>query len=327
MVWIRLCFEIQQKFMINKESLIAVTSRTFCRSIELKKNIEKHFKNVKFNDEGIHFDENSLIKFLSGCDAAIISGEKINKKVAHELSNVKVISKFGVGIDNIDIDALEERKIKFYFQPGLNANSVAELTLSYIILLLREANKLNRELLSGSWGKVSSLSRELSESSIGIVGFGQIGRRLEKLLDPHDCQIFVFDPFAKDQYSKRTKTQFLDKIEKLLKKSDVVTLHLPLNDETREIINEEKLKLMKKGSILLNLSRGGLVSEDALYRELIQGKIYAAALDVHNDEPKVNENLLGLNNVFLTPHIAGTSNKSTLDLGNSAIQGLLKYIK
>ena len=313
--------------MLNKNSKIGVTSRTFCRSRAMRQELEKSFYEIKYNDKGSHFDEDSLIEFLNECDGAIISGEPLTKKVLRSLPNLKVISKFGVGVDNIDFDSVEDENKEFFFQPGVNANSVAELTLGYLIILLREAYVLNRGLISGNWGKVTSLSRELSESTVGIIGYGQIGKRLQKYLTSHQCEVIIYDPYLNKNTNEELSNKLVSTLDELLGQSDAVTLHLPLTNATENIINHKELKMMKRNSVLLNLSRGGLVSEDALYESLISGHLAGAALDVHIDEPRVNNKLIQLPNVFLSPHIAGTSNKSSNDLGTSAIQGLLNYIK
>lgn len=312
--------------MINKKSKIGVTSRTFCKSDYLKKKLLESFSEVKFNKDGIHFNDNDLINFLNGCEAAIVSGEKLSENVLNNLPDLKLISKFGVGLDNFDLDFMKKKGIELIYNPGLNASAVAELTLSYLILLLREANFLNRELINGTWSK-ARYPKELSESSIGIIGYGQIGKKLVEFLSVHDPEIIVFDPFLKENKNLSSQLEFTSDLNFLLQKSDAVTIHIPLNDSTRNYLGKNELGLMKKGSVLLNLSRGGLISEDELYNFLLNNHLGAAAFDVFEKEPLINKKLLSLPNFFCTPHIAGTSNKSTNALGTSAIQGLIKHIK
>lgn len=312
--------------MISKESKIGVTSRTFCKSDHLKKNLLKSFSKVKFNKEGIHFNDDDLINFLTGCEAAIVSGENLSENILNNLPDLKVISKFGVGLDNFDLDFMKKKGIELIYNPGLNASAVAELTLSYLILLLREANSLNRELISGTWSKARH-PKELSESSIGIIGFGQIGKKLVEFLSIHGPDIIIFDPFLKEDQNLSSKLELTSDLNFLLQSSDAVTIHIPLNESTRNYLGKYELGLMKKGSVLLNLSRGGLISEDELYNSLSNNHLGAAAFDVFEQEPVINKKLLSLPNFFCTPHIAGTSTKSTNALGASAIQGLIKHIK
>ena len=248
--------------MITNKSKIGVTSRTFSRSEDLRKNLENNFSNVKYNQDGIHFNENNLVSFLLDCEGAIISGEHLSRKVIDQLPNLRIVSKFGVGVDTIDVKYLQKKGIYFHWKPGTNANSVAELALSYIILMTREAQILNRELISGNWSKVKN-SKELSELVIGIIGFGEIGRRLAQYLMAHKSDILVYDPYIKNLEPK-SDTINLVSLNELLRKSDAVSLHLPLTNETEDLINKGKLKMMKKGSFLINLSRGGIVNEQDL---------------------------------------------------------------
>lgn len=310
--------------MITKSSKIGVTSRTFCRSQKLRDLLEKDFSNVAYNDDGIHFDNESLVSFLGDCDAAIVSGENLSKEIIDQLPKLKIVSKFGVGLDGIDTSYLEEKDIKLAWKPGINSTSVAELALCYLILLLREADSLNRDLISGVWSKVKN-SRDLSESTIGIIGYGQIGKKLSDFLEVHQTRILVYDPFLD---SSKTITSNIEIVELnfLLRESDAITLHLPLSDDTKHLISNSEIKLMKKDSVLINLSRGGIVDEKALYSALVNNKIAGAAIDVFELEPGNNPELVSLSNVFATPHIAGTSRSASRMLGLSAINGLVESI-
>ena len=208
------------------------------------------------------------------------------------------------------------------WKPGINANSVAELALSYLILMLREAYQLNRDLIKGKWGKVKN-SRELCETTIGVMGYGEIGKRLVEFLEHHEANVIVYDPFVGDNPSNNIK---MVDLETLLIESDAVTLHLPLTPVTKCIIGYDELKMMKEGAILINLSRGGIVDEDALLRSLNEKHLGAAAFDVFEHEPMTKSGLLKLSNFFSTPHIAGTSKKASRELGLSAINGLIENI-
>ena len=308
--------------MITKESMIGVTSRTFSRSKELRKTLDRNFMNVKYNENGIHFDDETLVSFLFDCEAAIVSGENLSREIIEQLPNLKILSKFGVGLDGIDVDFLKDKNIKLCWKPGINATSVAELALCYLILMLREAQQLNRDLLSGQWSKVTN-SRDLSEVTIGIIGFGQIGRKLASFLESHQSRILVYDPFLEVNQELQSNIEFLD-LDKLLKESDAITLHVPLSESTSRMIGEREIKLMKKGSVLINLSRGGIVSEDSVHKALGEGHLSGAAFDVFEDEPYNNPKLVAMRNFFSTPHIAGTSKNASAQLGLSAINGLIE---
>lgn len=311
--------------MINKSSPIAVASRTFTKSKELRQRLEQNFNSVKYNEELLHFDEESLITFLNGSEAAIISEDKITKRVIDGTPDLKVVSKFGVGLDGIDLEYLKEKNIVLGWKPGVNASSVAELALSYIILLLREAHQLNREMLNSNWKKVSN-SRDLSGMKIGIIGFGHIGKKLADYFSIHESKVLVYDPLI-DQKEKISDFIELTSLEFLLENSDAISIHIPLLDSTRGLIGENEISKMKKGSVLVNLSRGGIVDESSMYKALRTNHLSGAAFDVFENEPinseKFNSRLLELNNFFATPHIAGTSNQTIIKLGVSAINCLI----
>ena len=308
--------------MLTRNSRICVTSRTFVKSKELRNLLEKEFDNITYNEEGIHFDEEGLIAFLEQCDGAIVSEDKISKLVIDRLPNLKIISKYGVGLDSIDLEYLKKKQVKLAWKSGINAYSVAELALSYLILMLRESSVLNNKLIEGKWEKAIN-GRDLSESTIGILGFGQIGRKLASFLEPHGSEIFTYDPFITDKTSLPNNVNFLD-FDSLLEKVDALSVHVPLSDETRGLIDFQQINLMKENSVLINLSRGGVVNEEAVLRALKAGHLAGAAFDVFENEPGFNKELVSLNNFFSTPHIAGTSRSSSLKLGLSSIQGLVE---
>lgn len=306
--------------MLSKNSSIAVTSRSFSKNEELKRKLKSHFSNVKFNDSGANFSDDDLIKFLQNCEGAIVSEDNLNREVIEQLPHLKVVSKFGVGTDTIDMKYLKKKNIKFHWKPGLNSTSVAELTIGFLILTLRGAITANRKMLKGDWVK-PTFSKELSEIKLGLIGYGNVGKKIADFLQVHKTKILVHDPYLKkDLILPKNLSRVTFK--KILKDSDVVSLHLPLNSKTKNLIKKEEIDYMKKGAILLNLSRGGIVEENALIDALKKKKIAAAAFDVFDKEPKFNKKLVNLDNFFSTPHIAGTSSSSTLKLGISAIEGL-----
>ena len=312
--------------MLNKESMIGVSSRSFSKSKELREILEKNFHNIRYNEDLLHFDEDALIEFLGGCEGVIVSEDKISKNVIDKLPALRVVAKFGVGLDGIDIDYLEKKNIFLGWKPGVNSSSVAELALAYIIIMLREAYLLNREMIESKWQKVKN-SRDLSDTTIGIIGYGHIGKKLASYLDPYGCKILVFDPMI--EVNKRISENITSySLDELLINSDAISIHVPLINETKNLIAEKQLSMMKRGSVLVNLARGGIVNEMSLYEALKTKHLSGAACDVFENEPtntkKFNSNLLELKNFFSTPHIAGTSKQTVKKLGLSAIDSLME---
>ena len=302
-----------------KKNQVAVTSRSFSKHSVLRQELLKKYPDAKFNDEGLSLSGDSLVAYLSGYDKAITALEKIDNAILSKLPELKVLSKYGVGVDMIDFKALKEYGIKFGWEGGVNKRSVSELVVSFAISLLHRVIFANMEVKRGKWYQVKG--RQLSEHTVGVIGCGHIGKDTIKLLKPFGCKILSADILDFPGFYKEYNVEPVG-IEELLSRSDVVTLHLPLDDSTKNIINKERLDLMKEDAILINLARGGLVDEKALKVRLKNGKLGGAALDVFAIEPPTDPEFSSLDNVLITPHIGGSTEEAILAMGMAAIDGL-----
>ena len=303
--------------MLKNKNKVVVTSRSFSRHPLLRQKLLSHYDFVTFNEEGRCLEGDELLAFLAGHDRAIIALEKINDQLLNKLPELKIISKFGVGLDSIDLEAVNKRNIRLSYTKGVNKRSVAELTLLFMLSLLRHTVSLNLKLRQGSW--VPQKGNCLTGRSVGIVGCGLIGKDLISLLAPFNCEIFCYDLQQDVEFTN--KIQFVS-LEELLIKSDIVSIHLPLCEATKNILNADRLSRMKPGSILINTSRGGLVDELILKERLKTGLLAGAAFDVFAIEPPQDEELLSLPNFLATPHIGGSTEEAILAMGNAAIEGL-----
>ena len=298
---------------------VAVASRSFSKHPTLRAKVLERYPDAKFNDEGLSLDGDSLVNFLTGYEMAITALEIINGSILSKLPDLRIIGKYGVGLDMIDFHALNKYGVKLGWTGGVNKRSVSELVISFSISLLHRVIFANAEVKNGKWYQVKG--RQLSDCTVGIVGCGHVGKDLVKLLQPFNCNILVHDILDfKEFYEENSVTPF--GIEELIRKSDVVTLHLPLNDSTKNIMNRERLQMMKRGAILINLARGGLIDEDALKQMLHENKIAGAALDVFAVEPPIETEFALLDNVLITPHIGGSTEEAILAMGMAAIDGL-----
>jgi len=304
---------------MRKSKKIAVCSRSFSRNKVLRKELEEKYENIRFNDEGLSLNGESLANFLSDATHAITALEKIDDDLLSKLPELKVISKYGVGLDMIDMQAMEKYNIKLGWTGGVNRRSVSELVISFAIALLRHVPASHREVLTGTWRQ--HIGGHLSGRTVGIIGCGFVGKDLVKLLQPFECPILVNDIKNYDNFYKQYNIQAVEK-EELLIRSDIVTLHTPLNDSTRNMLAAERLSLMRQDAILINAARGDLLDEEALKRMLISGKLGGAALDVFSIEPPEDKELLELSNFIVTPHIGGSANEAILGMGRAAIEGL-----
>lgn len=304
---------------MKDDTRVAVASRSFSRHPVLRDELLSLYPNAVFNDAGASLSGDSLIQFLGDCEKAITALEKIDEYILSSLPGLKIISKYGVGLDMIDLEAMERHNVLLGWTGGVNKRSVAELVISSIISLLHRLPEANRELCSGMWRQIQG--RQLTGKTVGIVGCGNIGKDLAILLKGFECRVLAHD--ISDFREFYTKHGIIPvTLGELLHTSDVVTLHLPLNSATHNILNKERLEMMKNGSFLINLARGGLVDERILKEMLKAGRLAGAALDVFTSEPPEDLELLNMPNVIGSPHIGGSTEEAVIAMGRAAINGL-----
>ena len=304
-------------------SLVAVTSRSFSTNQFLVKKLKESYPNVSLNLTGKTLKENELVKFLANADKAIVGIEIIDKNILDQLPKLKLISKYGVGLNNLDLDECKKRNIQIKFQPGSNKQSVAEFTLLLMLNSLRQVHNNKTEIIEGNWTQAKG--QELKGKKIGIIGFGNIGSCLVSLLKPFGNKILFFD---ERKFSSAEIDKFNDKnlkqasISEVLSTSDIVSIHIPLNSGTKNMINKNAFKQMKESIILINTSRGGIVDEVELYKFLKNNNLAFASFDVFEHEPAFKSPLLKLDNFFASSHRASLTDQGIESMGIAAINGL-----
>jgi phosphoglycerate dehydrogenase-like enzyme len=298
---------------------VAVTSRSFSKHPLLRKTLCEKYSKVSFNEDGKSLTGQDLIHFLQGHEMAIIGLERINEDILNQLPELKVISRFGVGIDTLDLNALKNKNIRLSVTAGANKRAVSELVIAFAINMLRQLPLANHELRAGLWKQTKG--RQLSETHFGIIGLGAIGKDLVSLLKPFQCKIYAFDLIPQAKFCAEHHIEQVD-LKSLLAHSDVVSLHLPFNQATQLILDDAHLALMKANAILINTARGGLVAENTLKRMLQHHQLGGAAFDVFSIEPPLDQELLTLPNFFATPHIGGSTEEAIVAMGQAAILGL-----
>lgn len=304
---------------MNITEKVAVCSRSFSQNPVLRSELLERYKMVTFNEAGLNLNDDSLIKFLSGHDKAIIALEKIDELILSRLPQLKVISKYGVGLDQIDMAAMRTHGKYLGWTGGVNRRSVSELVISFAIAILRHVPLVHREVISGSWNH--HLGSYLTGKTVGIIGCGHVGKDLAPLLKAFDCSILSNDILDFPNFYRAYGIKAVN-LEDLLKQSDIVTLHVPLDDSTRGMLDGKRLALLKPSAVLINLARGGLVDEGALKKMLQEKRLAAAAFDVFAQEPPQDRELLELPNFLATSHIGGSSQEAVLAMGRAAIAGL-----
>lgn len=303
---------------------IVVTSPSFSSNKILQNEIYKYFPNAILNLDGKRFDKRNLIDYIKDSDAIIVGLEPIDKEVLEQCPNLKIVSKYGVGLNNIDLEACKKRDITIGWTGGVNKLSVAEMTLGYMLMLCRNLFITSNELKNGIWNKSGGF--QLSGKKVGIIGVGHIGKEVIKLLKPFNCEILVNDIINQEEYYKENNLKEVSK-EEIFKTCDIVTIHTPFDSTTDNLINKKVFEMMKNSSFIINSARGGIINEDDLKYALQNNLIAGAAIDAYVEEPPTDKKLLSLANLICTPHIGGNAQEAVEAMGLSAIKHLVEFFE
>lgn len=304
---------------MNRQDRVAVTSRSFSRNPVLRRELLQRYEQVTFNDAGLQLEGDALVAFLRGHDKAITALERLDEHVLGSLPQLKVVGKYGVGLDMIDMVAMRRHGKRLGWTGGVNKRSVSELVIAFGISLLRHVPAAHREVLVGTWRQ--HVGNLLSGKTVGIIGCGHIGKDLVGMLQPFDCPILANDILDFPDFYKQYGVRAVQ-LDELLANADVVTLHVPLDESTRGLLGAAQLAQMKPGALLINTARGCVVDEVALKAALLEKRIAGAAFDVFAQEPPEDRELLELPNFLVTPHIGGSAVEAILAMGRAAIDGL-----
>ncbi len=280
-------------------------------------------------DPDLHSDRDALLARISDASAVLIRNRTIIDteflSAAHQL---RIIGRLGVGLDNIDVAALEMAGVELVVAYGGNAVSVAEYVMAAMLVCQRGVFGMTGSMLAGQWPRQGhAFGHELKDKTLGLVGFGAIAREVAKRAAAFDMQVLAFDPYLTPDaaWGEVRPTTF----EELLSRSDVVSIHVPLNDETRGLVDAAALSSMKRDATIVNTSRGGIVDEMALAEALRSGTIGSAALDVFTTEPLGPEAAAvfeGLDNLLLTPHLAGNATEAVDRIATSTVEAVLRKL-
>jgi len=300
---------------------IVVTANAFSKNEVLVNKLREFTDNLVLNTTG-RYSKDELILNLKDADGVIVGLDKIDKSVLKECANLKIVAKYGVGLDNININDCKDLGVKIGWTGGVNKTSVAEMTLGYMLMLARNLYTTSNQLKQGTWNKAGGF--QLSGKTIGIIGVGHIGKELVRLLKPFGCKILVNDIIDQEDYYTKQDIVKATK-EEIYKFSDIITVHTPLNSGTCDMITINELKLMKKSAYFLNTARGGIVNETDLRYALENEIIAGAAIDAYVEEPPKDREFIELPNLICTPHIGGNAKEAVELMGISAINHLESY--
>ncbi len=276
-----------------------------------------------------NFEIQSLKESLKSVDGILLRTSKLDQDILQHCDNLKIISRHGVGYDNVDIDFLNKNKIALSITSTSNAASVSEHVMSFFIYLTKNLSLSDSLVKEGNFDKRSQLPDffELYKKKVLIIGFGRIGKEVAKRCLGFDMEVYVHDPFLDSDSIIKYKCIPIEKNEGLAL-ADFITIHLPLNENTTNFISEEDLNLMQKNTVLVNTSRGGIVNEDDLYQALEAKKIRGAGMDVYTSEPpEPNHPFFKLDNILLTPHNAALTLECRERMSLEASQNIVYFLK
>lgn len=287
--------------------------------------LESSVGSVVYNTTGKRLSAVQLREMLKGVDGYIAGVDEVTADVIASADRLKVISRYGVGVDSVDLEAAKQHGVIVTNTPGANAVSVAELALGLALDLARGITIAVGQTRRGGWPQSSGVS--LKGKTFGIVGLGAVGRELALRLKGFDLRIVAYDPFPNREFAAANGVELKD-LDEVLAVSDVISLHLPATVETRGMVNARFLAAMKSGAFLINTARGKLVDEGALRQALDNGKLQGAALDVLTDEPPAALNsLLTDPRVIVTPHMGARTDDATAAMGRMATEDCLAVLR
>ena len=309
-----------------KQYRLLVTPTSYGKSDpRLKTELEELVGEVIYNPTGKPLRSAEVAHLLPGIDGYIAGVDAIDRAALQAADRLKVISRYGVGLDSVELQAAAERGIVVTCTPGANTVSVAELAVGLLLSLARQIPEGASALRQGNYPRLSGVC--LDGKTVGIIGLGAIGKELARRLRGFDCRLLACDPAADRGFAETHGIEMLS-LEDLLPLSDFVSLHLPLLPETRALVNHEFLAKMKRGAFLVNTARGEIVEESALLEALQSGHLRGAALDVFAVEPPSADNpLLALKQVIATPHLGSQTDSATNRMGWMALHDCLAVLR
>lgn len=303
--------------------LVTPTSLQPGNNDEILSVLKEFTPDLEFNPTGRPLTEEELIPMLQGCVGYIAGLDQVTEKVLAACPDLKVISRYGAGYDRVDIQAAKKRNIKVTNTPGVNAEAVGELAFGLLLSIARNIPHLNSQIRKGGWER--SIGMELKGKTLGIMGLGAIGKVVARCAQGFEMQIMAYDPYINTEYCREKGIQDAA-FEEVVRQADIISLHLPYNEQTAHLFNREVFEKMKAGSILINASRGGIIDEDAAYEALKSGRLRGLGLDAFEVEPPGESRLFEFPTVIATPHTGAHTKEATMQMAEAAVRNLVNLL-
>lgn len=306
---------------------ILVTPTSFLKpqNIQAQKMIEEFADEVVYNDLGVPLAGDQILERLDGVDGYIAGVDYITADVVERMpDSVKVISRYGAGVDRVDIPACTKKGIKVTNTPGANSVAVCELAFALMLAVSRNIPKLHKAVENGEWPRNEGM--ELCGKTMGIVGMGAIGKNLAVRAAAFGMTVCAYDPFFDREFAEKNGVREMT-LDEVLSTSDYVSLHVPLNDSTRHLIDAGRIASMKDRAVIINTARGGIIDEEAAAEALKSGKLGGLGIDAFENEPPTDSPLFGLDNVVFTPHTGAHTAEAVANMGRMSVENAIAVLK
>ena len=273
------------------------------------------------NTTGGILEKEQMKELIADCAGIIVGVDPLDAEILACAPKLRAIAKYGVGVDNIDLDYCKAHGIKVSRTVGANSEAVADYAMTLMMAVARKAVMIDRRCRKLDWGKIST--RDVSHATLGLFGLGAIGKHVAKRAQGFGMKVLAYDPYWPEEYAKENNIERAD-AEAIFRTADFISLHLPLMDSTRNFVGEKEIAMMKKDAILINTARGGLIDEAALLKALKEERIYGAGIDAFAHEPPEDPAWLELDNVVLGSHCAASTRGATENMGAMATENLIR---
>ncbi|HHY05869.1 MAG TPA: phosphoglycerate dehydrogenase, partial [Clostridia bacterium] len=275
-------------------------------------------------DVKLKLSEDEICEIIPQYHAVVVRSQtKITEKILEEAKQLKVVGRAGVGIDNIDVETATLKGIVVVNTPDGNTISAAEHTMAMMLALARHIPQADQSLREGKWNRSQFVGVELRNKTLGVIGFGKIGSEVGKRSQAFGMKILVYDPYVNQEVAERAGVKAVS-LDTLLQESDFITVHMPLTSETKHLLCAQQFAKMKEGVRILNVARGGIIDEAALYEAIMNKKVAGAALDVYEKEPQTESPLFALPEVIVTPHLGASTAEAQVNVAIDVAREILR---
>lgn len=301
---------------------VLTTPRSYGKNMpELFERLEAAGYEVVKNPTGGILEKEAMKELIADCSGIIVGVDPLDAEVLACAPKLRAIAKYGVGVDNIDLDYCKAHGVKVSRTVGANSEAVADYAMTLIMAVARKAVMIDRKCRAKDWGKIST--RDVSGATLGLFGLGAIGKHVARRAQGFGMKVLAYDPYWPEEYAKANGIERAD-AETIFRSADFISLHLPLMESTRNFVGEKEIAMMKKDAVLINTARGGLIDEAALLRALKEDRIYGAGIDAFAQEPPEDPAWFELDNVVIGSHCAASTVGATRNMGRMATENLIR---